>query len=394
MINEKINQAVDILKEKNVDLWLTFTRETDSTPDPMLDLILGTQCVWPSAFMIARNGRAVAIVGSLDAHNVKEHARYEVISYVDSIKKDLLKTLHELNPGKIAINFSLSDVAADGITHGMYLMLCEYLNDTPYADRFVSSEEIVAAVRGRKSETEIHLIKGAIKETLAIFDKVTVRVKAGMSEQEVAGLIRKEMAKKDLEPAWDPEQCPAVFTGPESAGAHANPTQRKIQPGHIMNIDFGVRKNGYVSDLQRTWYFLRTGENKAPDEVERGFTVIREAIQKAAKALKPGVEGWTIDAVARKHITDAGYEEFPHGLGHQVGRKAHDGSAGLFPRWERYKNIPYMKIEKGQVFTLEPRLSVKDHGVATIEEIVVVTKDGCRFLSEPQEELILIPCAE
>jgi Xaa-Pro aminopeptidase len=109
--------------------------------------------------------------------------------------------------------------------------------------------------------------------------------------------------------------------------------------------------------------------------------------------LKPGVEGWAIDAVARKYITDAGYDEFPHGLGHQVGRKAHDGSTGLLPRWERYKNIPYMKTEKGQVFTLEPRLTVKGHGVATIEEIVVVTEAGCQFLSEPQTELICIPCS-
>ncbi len=391
MVNEKIDQAIEILKEKNVDLWLTFTRETDSTPDPVLELILGTQCVWPSAFLITQDGKAIAIVGSLDAHNVKEHARYEVISYVDSIKADLLKTLHELNPEKIAINYSLSNVAADGITHGMYLMLREYLRGTPFQKRFVSSEDIVAAVRGRKSQTEINLIKEAIRETLSIFDKVTEQVNIGMSEQEVADLIRKEMEEKGLEPAWDPEQCPAVFTGPESAGAHANPTQRKIQPGHIMNIDFGVRKNGYVSDLQRTWYFLHPDEKEAPAEVERGFTIIREAIREAARNLKPGVEGWEIDAVARNYIINAGYEEFPHGLGHQVGRKAHDGSAGLLPRWERYKKIPYMKIERGQVFTLEPRLTVKGHGVATIEEIVVVTDNGCQFMSKPQEELILIP---
>jgi Xaa-Pro aminopeptidase len=391
MVNEKIDQAIEILKEKGMDLWLTFVRETDSTPDPMLELILGAQCVWPSAFIITATGKAIAIVGSLDAHNVTEHAKYEVISYVDSIKADLLKTLNKLDPKRIAINYSQNDVAADGITHGMYLTLCEYLKDTPYSDRFISSEDIISAVRGRKSQTEIDLIKDAIRETLLIFDKVTEQVKAGISEKDVADLIRNEMNLKGLETAWVPDQCPAVFTGPESAGAHADPTQRKIEPGHIMNIDFGVRKNGYVSDLQRTWYFLRPGEKEAPDEVQRGFTIIRESIQEAARALKPGVEGWKIDAVARKYITDAGYEEFPHGLGHQVGRKAHDGSTGLLPRWERYKNIPYMKTEKGQVFTLEPRLTVKGHGVATIEEIVVVTENGCQFLSEPQKKLILIP---
>jgi Xaa-Pro aminopeptidase len=77
-----------------------------------------------------------------------------------------------------------------------------------------------------------------------------------------------------------------------------------------------------------------------------------------------------------------------------VGRKAHDGSGILCPRWDRYKNLPYLKVETGQVYTLEPRLTVENHGVATVEEIVVITDDGCTFLSEPQKELIVIPSSE
>ncbi|RKY52817.1 MAG: aminopeptidase P family protein, partial [Candidatus Neomarinimicrobiota bacterium] len=135
---------------------------------------------------------------------------------------------------------------------------------------------------------------------------------------------------------------------------------------------------------------LKPNETEVPDEVERGFETIRDAIKKAAEALKPGVEGWTVDAVARNYIVEAGYEEYPHALGHQVGRKAHDGSALLCPKWDRYKNLPFLKVEAGQVYTLEPRLTVKGHGVATIEEIVVVTENGCEFLSKPQEKLIVI----
>lgn len=390
MTNEKIQQAVDILKEKKIDMWLTFARETSSTPDPMLEIILGTGVVWPSAFIITADGKKIAIVGSLDVQNIKDHAGYHVIGYKDSIKDDLIKTLKECDPKKIAINYSLSDVTADGLTHGMYLTLTEYLDGTPYIDRLESSESIVAALRGRKSPAELEYIKGAIAETLRIFDEVTAFVKAGMTEQEVASFIRKRLDERGLESAWDPEQCPAVFTGPESAGAHAAPTARKIEPGHIMNIDFGVRKNGYVSDLQRTWYFLRPDETEPPEEVRRGFNTIREAIREAAKALKPGMEGWEVDAVARNYIINAGYEGYPHGLGHQVGRQAHDGSALLCPKWDRYKNLPYSKVEVGQVFTLEPRLTVEGYGVATIEEIVVVTDKGCEFLSKPQEELIFI----
>jgi Xaa-Pro aminopeptidase len=390
MINEKIKQAISILNEKDIDMWLTFVRETASNPDPMLDLILGTQCVWPSAFIITARGKAIAIVGSLDAQNIRDHADYKVIGYVDSIKDELLKVINEINPERIAINFSQNDVMADGLTHGMHLVLSDYLRSTPFSDILESSEQVVAALRGRKSQTEIERIQSAIDKTLQIFDEVSQFVKIGMTEENVASFIRQKMKEYCVEPGWDPEQCPAVFTGPESAGAHASPTDREIEPGHIMNIDFGVRKDDYVSDLQRTWYFLQSDEQYVPDEVRYGFDTIRDAIKESVLALKPGIEGWRVDAVARNYILEAGYGEYHHALGHQIGRKAHDGSALLCPKWDRYKNLPYSIIEENQVFTLEPRLSVAGHGVVTIEEIVVVTKKGCRFLSKPQEELIVI----
>ncbi len=390
MVNEKIKQAASILEEMNIDLWLTFVRENETVPDPALELILGAGCTWASAFLIRPQGRPVAIVGSLDAQNIKDHADYQVITYLDSVKEDLLNYLKKTDPRRIAVNFSVNDPTADGLSHGMYLMLTEYLAGTPWLERLESSELLMATLRGRKSPEERKRIEKAIQVTLRIFDHVTAFVKPGHTEKQVRDFIREQLTSTGLEPAWDEDHCPAVFTGPDSAGAHAGPTDRHIEPGHLMNIDFGVRYRGYVSDLQRTWYFLRAGEPVAPGEVQHGFETIRIAIQKAAAALKPGVEGWTIDAVARDYITGAGYEEFPHGLGHQVGRKAHDGSALLCPRWDRYKKSPFLKTEIGQIYTLEPRLTVPGHGIATIEEIVVVTEDGCRFLSTPQEELYLI----
>ncbi len=391
MVHEKIEQAIQIMREQDVDLWLTFVRETSATPDPVLDLIAGTNVVWPSAFILAATGEATAIVGSLDMQTVRDHAsRYEVVGYRDSVRQPLLEALQRLQPRRIAINYSTNDVMADGMSHGMYLMLQEYLLETPYADALMSSEALVAALRGRKSPAELARIRRAIAETLDIYDQVTAFVKVGMSEQEVAAFITARMQAKGLTPAWGADHCPSVFTGPDTAGAHAGPTGRLIEPGHIMNIDFGVRFEGYVSDLQRTWYFRRPGESEAPPEVQKGFRTIYDAIQSAAAALKPGVEGRHIDQIARQHIVDAGYEEYPHALGHQVGRNAHDGAGLLCPVWERYKNLPYLKVEVGQVYTLEPRLTVAGRGVVTIEEMVVVTESGCEFLSPPQQELIVI----
>ena len=120
------------------------------------------------------------------------------------------------------------------------------------------------------------------------------------------------------------------------------------------------------------------------------FKVIFESVTKAADTLKPGLTGFDIDTIARSHITGHGYDEYPHALGHQIGRTAHDGGGLLAPKWERYGTLPDQVIEENQLYTIEPRLTIKDYGVATIEEIVVVTEDGCRFLSDRQEEIFLV----
>jgi Xaa-Pro aminopeptidase len=224
-----------------------------------------------------------------------------------------------------------------------------------------------------------------------IFEAVTPRLRAGLTEKQFAAMIVEEMNKTPgLTPAWESDHCPAVFTGPDSAGAHAGPTDRPIEPGHIVNVDFGVRRNGYCSDLQRTWYVMKPGETKAPEAVQKGFDTILKSIRDAAATIRPGRTGAAIDDVARGVVTAAGYPEYQHGTGHQIGRVAHDGGGGLLPRWERYGNTPMLQIEAGQCYTIEPRLPVEGHGVATCEDIVAVDESGASFLSRPQESLWLV----
>jgi len=128
---------------------------------------------------------------------------------------------------------------------------------------------------------------------VAIFQRVTPRLKAGLTEKQVAALILEEMRKVEgLEQAWEPDQCPAVFTGPSSAGAHASPTDRPIEPGHIMNVDFGVRKEGYWLGSPEDLVLLRPGEESAPESVQRGFETIVESIRAAAREIRPGRAGW------------------------------------------------------------------------------------------------------
>lgn len=391
MIIEKQKQAVEILNEKDIDMWLTFVRETGNIKDPMLDMIVGTGATWHSAFILTKFGDTTAIIGSLEEANMKSVGTFRnIVPYLKSVREDLINVLKKYDPQKIAINFSRNSSLADGLTYGCYLELLDILKDTPYKDRLVSSEDIVSALRGRKSQVEVDLIKKAIVETLKIFDEVTGFLEVGKSEKDVADYVIGLVKERGFELAWDEEHCPAVFSGPDTAGAHSGPTDRKIERGHVINMDFGIKYNGYCSDLQRTWYVLKEGESEAPEEVMKGFNVIKDSIQKSAAELKPGKQGWEIDEIARSYIVDNGYEEYPHGLGHQVGRVAHDGGALLGPRWERYGNIPYIPVEKGNVFTIEPRLTIPGYGIATMEEIVWVTDDGCVYLSEPQTEIYLV----
>ncbi|MEG8947658.1 M24 family metallopeptidase [Rosettibacter firmus] len=391
LILEKIEQAAKILSEKDIDMWLIYVRETGNIKDPMMDMLVGTNATWQSAFIITKDGNTHAIIGSLEYENMKTIGTYKNIHpYLKSIKEKFLDVIEQIKPNKIAINYSRNSSLADGLTHGLYLELLDHLKDTDYINRFISSEEIVSTLRGRKSPKELELIKKAIKETLNIFDEVTNYMKPGMTEKQIASFVHNLVKERGYELAWDKEYCPSVFTGPDTAGAHSGPTDRIIEPGHVVNLDFGLKIDGYCSDLQRTWYILKPNEDTPPDEVQKGFNVIHEAITKAANELRAGKKGWEIDEVARNYIQINGYSEFPHGLGHQVGRSVHDGGALLGPKWERYGNLPFLEIEEGNVFTLEPRLTIDNYGIATIEEMVLVTNNGCEFLSERQKELYLI----
>lgn len=388
---EKIEQAINIMNEKNIDLWLIFVRESAVMRDPSLNMLLDVNCTWQSAFIINRNGDTTAIIGSLDLGSMQTQSSFRnLIPYVKSVKEPLVDYLNKHNPQTIALNYSVNSNLADGLTHGMYLALTKILEGTPFVNRFVSSEEIIASLRGRKSKTELSLMQKAVDETLLIYDEVTKFMAPGVTEKEIAAFMINLVKERGFELAWDPDHCPAVFTGPNTAGAHTGPTDRVVEKGHLVNIDFGIKYKGYCSDLQRTWYILRDEENTPPEPVQKGFDVLKKSMRLAAAAIKPGLMGCEIDDIARNFIVENGYEEYPHGLGHQVGKVVHDGGGGFFPRWERYGNTPYLTLEPDQVYTIEPRLTVKDHGIATMEEEIVVTDTGCYYLSAPQENLILI----
>jgi len=391
ILKEKIDQAIDILNEKKIDMWLTFVRESSINHDPAMDMIVGTNSTWQAAFILNKDGDTTAIVGDMEEENFNRAGLYKnVIGYLKSIKEPFLNYIQVKNPNKIAINYSKNSVLGDGLTYGMYQILCEHLEGTHFTNRLVSSEGIISALRGRKSSTELNIMKEAIEETLKIFNETRTFIKPGVTEIEISDRVKKIVEERGFSLGWEASHCPAVFAGPTPNGPHSGPSDKQIKKGTMVNMDFGINYKGYCSDLQRTWYVLNDGEDRAPEAVQKGFEVIRDAVQMVADNIKPGVRGVDMDSIARDYITSNGYPEYPHGLGHQVGKTVHDGVAGLFPSWEKYGEAPFMELEEGQIFTIEPRVPIEGYGVSTLEEEVYITKDGCEFISEPQKELMLI----
>ena len=392
LLQEKVNQAIDILKEQETDMWLTFVRETSGVRDPALDLLIGANdLTWESALILTRSGGRIAIIGNLEKDAVGRLSIFdEILGYDKSVRELLQDTLTRLNPERIAVNTSKNNVHADGLTHAMYEMLRDYLSGTPYAERLVSAEPVINALRGRKTPAELARIRKAVEITDEIYKKTFDFLKVGMTEIEVGEYMHDLAREYGVGLAWPADNCPAVNSGPNSPVGHNGPTDIKIERGHILHFDFGVKYEDYCSDIQRVAYVLREGETEAPVEVQRGFITIRTAIEKSREAMKAGVTGNSIDVISREIVTDSGYPEYPHGLGHQLGRVAHDGGAMLGPLWEKYGDSPNQRLEVGQVYTIEPSLPVPGYGHLGLEEDVVMTENGAEYIGGPQREIVLI----
>jgi Xaa-Pro aminopeptidase len=391
LVQEKVQQATGILQEMGIDLWLTFVRETSAGGDPVLPLIYGEEgLTWQSALILTRSGERVAIIGRLESETARRTGAYPtVIPYDESIRPELLRALERLDPQQIALNYSPNDVLADGLSYGLYQVLTGYLQDTPFAGRLVPAEAVIGALRGRKTPSEVALIRAAIETTEQIYQRTFDFLRPGLSEIEIGAFMQGQLGEFGVGPAWHAGHCPTVNAGPDSPVGHVGRTEQIVERGHLLHFDFGVQQDGYCSDIQRMVYFLAPGEGRPPEPVQHGFDTVVRAIQAAVEAMRPGLLGKEVDAVARGVVTGAGYPEYKYATGHHLGRLAHDGGGILGPEWERYGDTPNRPLEAGQVYTVEPGLAVPGYGYVGLEEDVLVTETGAEFLGPPQVELVL-----
>lgn len=390
-MKEKIVQATQIMGQKNLDCWLMLARETGTlgNVDPSLDLLLPTSIVGLTAFLLTKEGRFYAIAANYDAYNLSSTDLFcQVIGYEYSIEEEFLRLLQVLDPFSIGINYSNDDFVADGITYGLFLWLQELLQDTPYGQRLCSAEELAMALRSQKTPREVEKIQKACETTREIWKALDDFIQPGVTEREAMEFIHRQCDERGVATGWDRRWCPGITSGPHSVAGHNAPSDKiVVEAGTLFSMDFGVKQDHYVSDLQRTWYVPGEGKKTPPQEVLEAQKTLWEAVNGAREAMKPGVRGYEIDAIARRIIVEAGYPEYMHGLGHQVGRSAHDGGVVLGPKeWPRYRKKAAGVLSVGNVFTIEPGIetSIGRYGA---EEMVVVREDGAEFLLNPQREI-------
>ena len=380
----KGQQAIALLQELGLDMWLVFVRETPVMADPVLPLVVGRDVTWESFFAFTRSGHAIALVGNLDRELFTRQGSFdEVRTYTEGVGQDLLRLLKEFNPQTIAVNYSTDNPSADGLTHGLYLLLNGYLSDSPYRDRLVSAEHLCGKLRSRKLPEEIARLRQAARLAGEAFELALPSLSTNMTEKQVAAVIDRELRAVRAEPAFPT----LVNAGDKTAAGHGHPTEAVLRPGDLLHIDFGARFNDYCSDIQRVVYSLRPGEKEPPHELAEAFSTVSEIISAAARRALPGTPAYEIDSLARTMLADAGYDEYQHALGHQLGRAVHDGGAIIGPRWPRYGAAPSLPLEEGNVFTLELEINLPGIGCVGLEEDVVIGARGSEFLSSRQLEL-------
>lgn len=382
---EKLRQASGYLSEEDIDLWLIPTREGS---DPSLDLLTKVRTVGAGAFLVYADGRCVAVASSIDAQDIEESGLFDrVIAYTDSYEEVLRDIVAEAKPRSIALNYSEGDHLCDGLGEGMYRLVTRTLKDV-FSGTFCSSEKILSEVRAVKSPEELNCLKKAIQITTEIYDAAFARIKVGMSEIEIGELFVDEMRRRNVVNGSGEAAPPMVL---KERIAHRGPGEARIEPGDFLIIDFSVAWEGYCSDIARTGYVLRDGENEAPAAMRETFMNARDAITAAFDEVRPGKAGWEIDETARRYLLDHGMPDITHATGHQIGLAVHDGGTLLGPRWSRYGQAPFGLLSEGMVFTLEPTI-LRDTGYsALVEENILVTGSGAEFLSDRQMELYLIP---
>ena len=298
-----------------------------------------------------------------------EQSNDQVAGYeITEIKGDLLVRLGEcLN--KVGATKAAYDPS--GVTASEFDRL-----GGAFSGELVAQPDLVAGLRIIKSPEEIDAIRSASNLAQGVLDELIPTLEAGITERELSAQFEYEFKKRGASSvSFD---MIALF-GARSSLPHGEPGSKRLEGGDIILLDFGCRREGYCSDLTRTYVF-----GSIPgawfDEI---YSVTLEAQLKSLEAVRPGASCREVDAVARDIISDGGFGAyFGHGLGHGVGIEIHE--------WPRFNKESEAILEVGMVMTIEPGIYLPDRGGVRIEDLLVVTEEGCEvFTTTPKDLKVL-----
>lgn len=242
----------------------------------------------------------------------------------------------------------------------------------PEAD-YPDASDVLSGLRLRKDQTEIEAIRRAVKIAQDALEATIPAIKIGMTEKELSAELIVQLLKhgSDSELPF----APIVSGGPNAANPHASPSDRKLQAGDLLVVDWGAAFDGYISDLTRTF---------AVGEVDEEYLKIHKIVQEAnaagRAAAMPGVPCANVDKGAREVIEKSGYGVyFTHRTGHGIGMEGHEEP------YMRGDNIQI--LEPGMAFTVEPGIYLPNRNGVRIEDNVVITETGADVLSDMPREI-------
>ena len=241
---------------------------------------------------------------------------------------------------------------------------------------FVNSSPIIDTLRAIKDEEEIQIMREASKINDAVMLKLWKNLKTGYSEKHYANLLSEIYEE---EGASGFSFSPIIATSPNGADPHHGTGKDKIKFGDSIVLDIGGRYKNYCSDMTRTVFV-----GKEPSEEHANvYNIVKSANEKAISIIKEGVKFSDIDKAARNLITDAGYGEyFTHRTGHSIGIEVHD--------FGNVSSVNDDEVKAGMIFSVEPGIYLKDNIGVRIEDLVLVTKDGCEVLNSVTKDIVVL----
>jgi len=294
----------------------------------------------------------------------KQAPLFEVIKYQGSIELEIKKILEKLSIRKLGFE-------AGNLTYDKYLGFKEKLDDT----ELIPLKDFVESLRMVKSEEEIEKIKKAVEIADKAFEHILDYIKPGITENEIAAELEYFMKKNG---AQGPSFETIVASGTRSAMPHGVASEKEIQHGDIITMDYGAIYEGYCSDMTRTVFV-----GHAQDKLKEIYEIVLNAQVEALRGAFEGKTGREIDSIAREIIAKAGYgENFGHGLGHGVGLEIHE---------EPRLSVSGEKVMKnGMVVTVEPGIYIEGLGGVRIEDMIVINDNQPLILTKSPKELIIV----